>query len=134
MTKWFLLKKLFTSMDETSSTTPTTPATPTSNNSISPKGPWRRVLISIFGVIILLISWRWAVNHLYTLPEHSISSFTSITTSLFYTISVVVVFLVTGLTFFSWTQSSSVAANIAEQINKTVSETITRTEGENKKP
>ncbi len=131
--KWFLLKKLFTSMDDTPSTTSSTPTTPTTSNPTPPR-PWRRVFVSVLGIILLLVSWRWAVNHLYTLPEHSISSFTSITTSLFYTISVVVVFLVTGLTFFSWTQSSSVVANIAEQINKTVSETITKTEGENKKP
>lgn len=78
---------------------------------------WRRVAISVFGILIIVWIWRWSVAHLYTLPEHSIAAFSSITASAFYTISVVVVFLVTGLTFFSWTQSTSVAASVTDALH-----------------
>lgn len=64
----------------------------------------------------MLFVWRWAVNHLYVLPEHSISAFASLTTALFYTISVIVIFIVTGLTFFSWTASSTIASNVIQQL------------------
>ncbi len=73
---------------------------------------WRRVFISIFGILIILFVWRWSIGHLYTLPQYAIAAFTSLTVSVFYTISVVVVFLVTGLTFFSWSQSTSIQSTV----------------------
>lgn len=92
---------------------------------------WRRVSISVFGLIILVIDWRWAVAHLYTLPEHSIAAFSSLTQALFYTVSVIVVFLVTGLTFFSWTASSSIATTIAQQLTGTTTKAETKSKNAN---
>lgn len=91
---------------------------------------WRRVSISVLGLIILVIDWRWAVAHLYTLPEHSIAAFASLTQALFYTVSVITVFLVTGLTFFSWTASSSIATTIAQQLRGTTTTTKKKTKDE----
>lgn len=92
---------------------------------------WRRVAISVFGLVILVINWRWAVAHLYTLPERSIAAFASLTQALFYTVSVIVVFLVTGLTFFSWTASSSIATTIAQQLTGTTTKTETKSKNAN---
>lgn len=94
-----------------------------SENGDYPRRTWRRVIISVFGVLIIVFIWRWSVGHLYTLPQHAISAFASLTTAAYYTISIIVVFLVTGLTFFSWTQSSSITTMIQETVQKMITKT-----------
>ncbi len=74
-------------------------------------------MLSVFGILIIVVMWRWSINHLYTLPQYAIAAFTSLTTSAFYTISVVVVFLVTGLTFFSWSQSSNIQTTVQSLVD-----------------
>lgn len=85
-----------------------------------PRRTWRRVILSIIGIIIIAIHWRWAVNHVYALAmmhyDAALTAFVSITTAAFYGITIIVVFLVTGLTFFSWAQSSNIVSNLAAQI------------------
>lgn len=79
----------------------------------APRQTQRRVVISVFGLVILIFIWRWSIGHLYSLPSpEAIAAFTSITQSTLYTVSVIVVFLVTGLTFFSWTQSSNIQTTV----------------------
>jgi len=85
---------------------------------------WRRISISFFGITLIALHWRWAVNHIYGLSalhyDPAIVAFTSITQSAFYVIGVITIFLVTGLTFFSWTQSTSIATSLAQQITQAV--------------
>ena len=88
---------------------------------------WRRVTLSIFGILIIALQWRWSVNHIYSIAglhsDVAMTAFVAITQSAFYVIGAIVVFLVTGLTFFSWTQSTSLASSLAAQITKSFTET-----------
>lgn len=81
---------------------------------------WRRVTLSLFGIMLIALQWRWAVNHIYALStmhnDAALASFTSITQSAFYVIGGITIFLVTGLTFFSWTQSTSTITTLTAQI------------------
>jgi cytochrome b subunit of formate dehydrogenase len=78
----------------------------------------------MFGITIIAVQWRWAVNHIYSIAglhsDVAMTAFVSITQSAFYVIGAIVVFLVTGLTLFNWTQTSSIASSLAAQLSKTV--------------
>src|SRR5437016_1148046 len=77
--------------------------------------PWRRLFIILVGIAIELSVWRWAVNHLYTLPVTSVSVFGSLTTSLMYTIAFLVAYFVTGQAYFTnWTNTT--IANISTEV------------------
>ncbi len=78
---------------------------------------WRRVSLSVFGIIIIVTVWRWSLGPLYALPQYSIAAFSSITASAFYVIGVITVFLVTGLTFFSWSQSTSLVTAVGQAVS-----------------
>lgn len=67
---------------------------------------WQRLALSLFGIVIVAANWRWAVNHLYTLPEHSIAAFTSITNNAAYVIGAIVVFMITGRLITDWKTSA----------------------------
>ena len=64
--------------------------------------PWQRTTLSVFGIFIIQLTWRWAVGHLYTLPSTSITAFTSITNNSMYTVSAIVIFMVTGKLIYDW--------------------------------
>jgi hypothetical protein len=48
--------------------------------------------------------------------DAALASFTSITQSSFYVIGGITIFLVTGLTFFSWTNSTSTVTTLTAQL------------------
>jgi hypothetical protein len=75
--------------------------------------PWQRFTVSILGIGVILFEWRWATNHLYSLPVTSISGFTSITTNAMYTIAVLVVFFVTGQVVWNWANQTT--SNIIQE-------------------
>ena len=77
--------------------------------------PWQRLALSLLGIIIIVLCWRWAVCHLYTLPEAALAGFVSLTTNAFYVIGSIVVFMVTGRLIYEW-------ANRTEQVTNSVSE------------
>ena len=81
-----------------------------------PKTTWQRLLLSIFGVMMIEASWRWAVCHLYTLPTPALAGFVSLTTNAFYVIGAIVIFMVTGRLVYEWKMGT-------EQIQSVVSET-----------
>ena len=85
--------------------------------------PWQRMALSLLGILIIVGMWRWSVMHLYALPVASLAAFTTLTTNAFYTISSIVVFMVTGKVIMDWkmnTQSvenvTSMAQNIKEDL------------------
>lgn len=69
--------------------------------------PWQRLALSLLGIIIIVLCWRWAVCHLYTLPESSLSVFGSLTTNAFYVIGSIVIFMVTGRLVYEWANRTS---------------------------
>lgn len=68
----------------------------------NPHKSWRRLTLSVLGIAIVAANWRWAVAHLYTLPEHSIAVFASITNNAAYVIGAIVIFMVTGTLVYDW--------------------------------
>ncbi len=64
--------------------------------------PWQRLALSLIGIIVVAAMWRWAVFHLYDLPEASLTAFASITTNAFYVIAAIVIFMVTGKLVYDW--------------------------------
>lgn len=77
----------------------------------------QRFLISLIGIILVQISWRWSVAHLYTLPPDALAGFVSITTNTLYITGAIVIFMVTGRLVYDWKMGTS-------QIQEVTSETI----------
>ena len=76
---------------------------------------WQRLFLSIFGVLIIEASWRWAVCHLYTLPTPALAGFVSITTNTFYVIGAIVVFMVTGRLVYEWKMGTEQVQQVTSQ-------------------
>ena len=74
---------------------------------MKPRTPWQRLTLSLLGIIIVVLCWRWAVCHLYTLPESSLPVFGSLTTNAFYVIGSIVIFMVTGRLVYEWANRTS---------------------------
>ena len=64
--------------------------------------PWQRLTLSLLGVLVICAVWRWAVWHLYTLPEHSVDAFAKITVATMQWIAGIVIFMVTGRLVYEW--------------------------------
>jgi 5-methylcytosine-specific restriction endonuclease McrA len=91
--------------------------TTTSESTPQPR-TWRHLTLSLLGIIIILIMWRWSVGHLYMLPAHSIAAFTSITTNAFYTISAILIFLITGHLLYNWSNATTAATTVASEVKE----------------
>lgn len=65
-------------------------------------GTWQRLTLSLFGICIIEVSWRWAVGHLYSLPTPALAGFVSLTTNSMYVIGSIVVFMITGRMVYEW--------------------------------
>ena len=77
--------------------------------------PWRRFVISVVGIFMILFVWRWSIFHLYTLPPTSIAVYGSITISTLYAITFIVAFFITGQAYFTnWSNAS--VSNIASEV------------------
>ncbi len=84
-----------------------------------PAFPYQRLTLSILGISILVIMWRWATFHLYSIPEHSITAFTSVTNHTVYSISAIVVFMITGKLVWDWkNQTVSQVVQEAQEISE----------------
>src|SRR5437016_190082 len=73
----------------------------------SNRRPWQRMALSLLGIVIVAIMWRWATLHLYALPQAALAAFTSITNNSFYVIGAIVIFMVTGKLIYDWKSRSS---------------------------
>lgn len=69
--------------------------------------PWQRLSLSILGIAIIMTEWRWATNHLYSLPPTSIAAFTTITVNSLYVVGALVVFFVTGRLVYEWKSTTT---------------------------
>ncbi len=91
------------------------------------KRSWKRLSLSIFSICVMIFVWLIATRYLYTLPEHSIAAFATITTSVFYTITLVVASLIGALSFFGWKINSNLESEVKSTIETVVGKT-TKTE------
>jgi len=85
---------------------------------------WHRLTLSLFGIIVIVLCWRWAVAHLYTIPEYSVAAFTSVTTNAFYVVGAIVIFMVTGRLVYDWSNKTQAASEILSKVIR-VKEDIT---------
>jgi len=84
----------------------------------------QRLLISLIGIVLIQISWRWAVAHLYSLPHEALAGFVSITTNTLYITGAIVIFMVTGRLVYDWKMGTSQIQNVASSV-ETIKEEIT---------
>lgn len=86
---------------------------------------WQRLTLSFVGIAIVIFVWWWAIRHLYVLPEHSITAFTSITNNTLYTVACLVLFFVTGKILFDWkNQTTSAVVESAQHTFDTIKQDI----------
>lgn len=79
--------------------------------------PWQRLALSVFGILIVVLKWRWAVFHLYALPKDSYAAFSSLNTNSDYVIGAIVIFMISGKLVYDWkNQTASTVIEQAEQI------------------
>lgn len=87
----------------------------------------QRFLISLIGIILVQISWRWAVAHLYSLPPEALAGFVSITTNTLYITGAIVIFMVTGRLVYDWKMGTNQIQEVAsrvEQIKEEITEKV----------
>jgi len=84
----------------------------------------QRFLISLIGIILVQISWRWSVAHLYTLPPDALAGFVSITTNTLYITGAIVIFMVTGRLVYDWKMGTSQIQEVASRVEK-ITESLT---------
>jgi hypothetical protein len=80
------------------------------------KLPWTRLILSLAGIGVILLCWRWAVNHLYSLPDPALPVFQSITNNAFYTIAALLIFAITGKLVWDWKNSTASTAEAAIEV------------------
>jgi len=91
--------------------------------------PWQRLTLSIVGIIIVVAVWQLATWHLYSLPDHSITAFNSMTNNAFYVIGALVIFFVTGRLIYEWKNASvSTFSDAAQHISEDIKEKYNSTE------
>ena len=78
----------------------------------------QRFLISLIGIILIQISWRWSVEHLYSLPPEALAGFVSITTNTLYITGAIVIFMVTGRLVYDWKVGTSQIQEVASRVEE----------------
>lgn len=88
----------------------------------------QRLIVSLLGIALIQASWRWAVAHLYTMPEVALAGFVTITTNTLYVTGAIVIFLVTGRMVYDWKVGTSQVQEVVSTITKVkqdISEKVT---------
>jgi hypothetical protein len=78
----------------------------------------QRLIVSIIGIALIQASWRWAVEHLYTLPEPAFAGFVTITTNTLYVTGAIVIFLVTGRMVYDWKIRTNQVQEVASSVEQ----------------
>ena len=87
----------------------------------------QRLIVSIIGIALIQASWRWAVEHLYTLPEPAFAGFVTITTNTLYVTGAIVIFLVTGRMVYDWKLGTNQVQQVSGMVSKIKEEIVERT-------
>jgi hypothetical protein len=86
---------------------------------------FQRFTLSLIGVFVILVTWSFAVGHLYHLPAAALSAFTTITVNAQYTIAAIIIFMVTGRLIYEWRMNT--ASTVIEKGEQLFEEKIDRT-------
>jgi hypothetical protein len=78
----------------------------------------QRLIVSLIGIALIQASWRWAVAHLYALPEVALAGFVTITTNTLYVTGAIVIFLVTGRMVYDWKMGTSQVQQVVGSVSK----------------
>jgi hypothetical protein len=92
------------------------------NNSVSTTGTAHRLILSLFGILILAVTWWWTIQYLYTLKDSAISGFVSITTNFFYSVASIVIFMISGRMLYEWKLNTAQVQSVASQAIDAVQE------------
>jgi hypothetical protein len=84
----------------------------------------QRLVISLVGIVLIQISWRWSVAHLYSLPPEALAGFVSITTNTLYITGAIVIFMVTGKLVYDWKVGTSQIQDVSSSVQR-IKEEIT---------
>jgi hypothetical protein len=84
----------------------------------------QRLIVSLLGIALIQASWRWAVEHLYTLPEVALAGFVTITTNTLYVTGAIVIFLVTGRMVYDWKMGTSQVQEVVSSVAKVKEEIV----------
>jgi hypothetical protein len=84
----------------------------------------QRLFASLVGIAVIQASWRWAVEHLYTLPEVALAGFVTITTNTLYVTGAIVIFLVTGRMVYDWKMGTTQVQEVASSVAKVREEVV----------
>lgn len=87
----------------------------------------QRLIVSIIGIALIQASWRWAVAHLYALPESALAGFVTITTNTLYVTGAIVIFLVTGRMVYDWKMGTNQVQQVVGTVSKLKEEIVERT-------
>jgi acetyl-CoA carboxylase carboxyltransferase component len=87
----------------------------------------QRLVISIFGISIVQLSWKWAAGHFYSLPPEAFAGFVTITTNSMYVTGAIVVFMVTGRMVYDWKLGTNQVQQVSGMVSKIREEIVERT-------
>ena len=84
----------------------------------------QRLLVSLVGIALVQISWRWATEHFYSLPPEAFAGFVTITTNAMYVTGAIVVFMVTGRMVYDWKMGTSQVQEVVSSVAKVKEEIV----------
>jgi hypothetical protein len=94
----------------------------------------QRLVVSLVGIAVIQISWKWATEHFYSLPPEAYAGFVTITTNAMYVTGAIVVFMVTGRMVYDWRVGTNQVQEVVSTITKVkqdISEKVTHNAKEN---
>jgi len=84
----------------------------------------QRLIVSLVGIGLIQASWRWAIAHLYTLPDTAMAGFVTITTNSMYVTGAIVVFMVTGRMVYDWKVGTTQVQEVVSSVAKVKEEVV----------
>jgi len=84
----------------------------------------QRLIVSLVGIGLIQASWRWAIAHLYTLPDVALAGFVTITTNSMYVTGAIVVFMVTGRMVYDWKMGTNQVQEVVSSVARVKEEVV----------
>jgi hypothetical protein len=84
----------------------------------------QRLVVSLVGIAVIQISWKWATEHFYSLPPEAFAGFVTITTNAMYVTGAIVVFMVTGRMVYDWKMGTNQVQEVVSSVEKVKEEIV----------